>query len=84
MRGEGGDLGRAVAELEQALTHDFDYIDAYYFYLGEYYATEEKDYPRAFLAWDQFLRFSDNEELESRVHEWMDAYQSALEEEGGP
>ena len=47
MRRTEGDLERAIAEFELALDLDFGQIDAYYFYLGQYYATQE-DFPRAF------------------------------------
>jgi type IV pilus assembly protein PilF len=83
MRRRTGDMEQAIEELETALKIDFDHIDAYYFYLGQYYAMQD-EYPRAFLAWDQFLRFSDNEELNATVREWMAAYRAALEEEDGP
>jgi tetratricopeptide (TPR) repeat protein len=76
-RGEG-DMERAITELELALDLDFEQMDAYYFYLGQYYATQE-DYARAFLAWDQFLRFSDNEELKNEVRGWIERFGEALQ-----
>jgi tetratricopeptide (TPR) repeat protein len=79
MRGQSGDVERAVAALETALRLDFEQIDAYYLYLGQYYASQE-DYPRAFLAFDQFLRLSENEALKEDVGEWMEAYRQYLEE----
>ena len=79
MRRNEGDLERAIAELELALDYDFGQIDAYYFYLGQYYAAKE-DLPRAFLAWDQFLRFSDNEELKEEVRGWLESLGAALKE----
>jgi tetratricopeptide (TPR) repeat protein len=84
MRGEEGDLEQAVTELERALVLDYSHVDAYYFFLGRYYAEEKKDYPRAMFAWDQFLRLSDNKELRGRVREWVEAYQADLEEEKSP
>jgi tetratricopeptide (TPR) repeat protein len=83
MRRDQGDMEQAISEFEQALQLDFEHMDAYYFYLGQYYASQD-DYPRAFLAWDQFLRFSDNEELKAEVRELLDAYQEALEGEVAP
>jgi tetratricopeptide (TPR) repeat protein len=79
MRQQSGDLERAVAALETALRLGFEQIDAYYFYLGQTYVSQE-DYPRAFLAFDQFLRMSDNEVLKGDVREWMEAYRQYLEE----
>ena len=79
MRRGTGDLERAVTEMETALSLDFQ-MDAYYFYLGQYYATRDEP-ARAMLAWDQFLRFSDNPELNAEVRRWMEAYQEALGEE---
>jgi len=83
MRRDKGDLEQAIGEFEQALQLDFEQMDAYYFYLGQYYASQE-DYPRAFLAWDQFLRFSDNEELKAEVRRSLDAYREALGGEAAP
>jgi tetratricopeptide (TPR) repeat protein len=83
MRRDQGDLELAVNKFEQALRLDFEQMDAYYFYLGQYYASRE-EYPRAFLAWDQFLRFSDNEELKAEVRELLDAYREAMDEEAAP
>lgn len=83
MRRGTGDLESAVQEMETALALDFDHMDAYYFYLGQYYATQ-KDYPRAIFAWDQFLRFSDSEELNAEVRGWIRSYQEALTEEQEP
>jgi tetratricopeptide (TPR) repeat protein len=83
MRREKGDIEQAIDEFEQALQLDFEQMDAYYFYLGQYYASQD-DYPRAFLAWEQFLRFSDDEELKADVREWLDAYQEAMTEEAAP
>jgi tetratricopeptide (TPR) repeat protein len=83
MRRNESDLERAIAELEMALKLDFEQMDAYYFYLGQYYASQE-DYPRAFLAWDQFLRFSDNEELKDEVRGWIEHFRQALQEETTP
>jgi tetratricopeptide (TPR) repeat protein len=79
MRGTPEDLERAVAELETALVLDFQLIDAYYFYLGQYYVAQEQ-YPRAFFAWDQFLRLSQDEERKAYVRQWMEAYQASLAE----
>lgn len=70
MRGHEGDLEQAIDAMEQALTVDFPFIDGYYYYLAQYYATE-RDYPRAVWAWEQFLRFSDNEEVNADVREWI-------------
>nr|HID14592.1 tetratricopeptide repeat protein [Anaerolineae bacterium] len=72
MRGEEGDLEQAIPELEQALALDSGYIAAYYFFLGQYYATEKNDYPGAIWAWEQFLRFSDDEELNAEVRKWIE------------
>lgn len=83
MRREEGDLERALQALESALVLDYGQIDAYYFILGQYYATEE-DWPRAMFAWDQFLRFSTDEERNEIVRGWMEAYRQSLEEEGVP
>jgi tetratricopeptide (TPR) repeat protein len=83
MRRNEGDLERAIDELELALDLDFEHMDAYYFYLGQLYASQE-DYPRAFLAWDQFLRFSDNEELKEQVRGWIEDFEAALREERTP
>jgi tetratricopeptide (TPR) repeat protein len=80
MRRETGDLERAITELESALELGFGHMDAYYFFLGQRYANQEQ-YARAFFAFDQFLRFSDNEEMNAQVRAWMEAYQEALEEE---
>jgi tetratricopeptide (TPR) repeat protein len=79
MRAQSGDVERAVAALETALRLDFEQIDAYYLYLGQFYASQE-DYPRAFLAFDQFLRLSDKEELKEDVRGWMEGYRQYLEE----
>ncbi len=83
MRRQEGDMEQAIDEFEQALKLDFEHLDAYYFYLGQYYAFQE-DYPRAFLAWDQFLRLSNNQELKAEVRKWIGAYREALEEETAP
>ena len=83
MRRGTGDLELAVQEMETALALDFDHMDAYYFYLGQHYATQ-KDYGRAIFAWDQFLRFSDSEELNAEVRGWIRSYQEALTEEKEP
>ena len=83
MRREEGDIEQAIDEFERALQLDFEQMDAYYFYLGQYYAHQD-DYPRAFLAWEQFLRFSDNEELKAQVGEWLEAYREAMEREAAP
>jgi tetratricopeptide (TPR) repeat protein len=83
MRRDPGDLEAAIESLERALQLDFEQIDAYYFYLGQYYASEE-DYARAFMAWDQFLRFSEDEGLKAEVREMLDAYRAAMREEGTP
>jgi tetratricopeptide (TPR) repeat protein len=81
MRRQEGDLERAVNALETALVLDYGQVDAYYFILGQYYATQD-DMPRAMLAWDQFLRFSNDEERNAMVRGWMERYQQALEEAG--
>jgi superkiller protein 3 len=83
MRMQEGDLERAVGAMETALVLDYGQIDAYYFYLGQYYATQE-EWWRAMLAWDQFLRFSKDEERNEMVREWMEAYRQSLEQEGAP
>lgn len=77
-RRKEGDLERGIAEIELALELDFEQMDAYYFYLGQYYATQD-DYPRAFLAWDQFLRFSDNEDLKEEVRGWIARFEEMLQ-----
>jgi tetratricopeptide (TPR) repeat protein len=79
MRRDSGDAERAVAALEHALQLDFGQMDAYYFTLGQYYVGQE-DYMRAFFAWDQFLRFSEDKELKAGVLAWMEAYQEAMRE----
>jgi superkiller protein 3 len=83
MRQEEGDLERAVGAMEAALVLDYGQIDAYYFYLGQYYATQE-EWWRAMLAWDQFLRFSEDEERNEIVREWMQGLHQAIEEESAP
>jgi tetratricopeptide (TPR) repeat protein len=83
MRSERGDLESAVAALERSLELDFGQMDAYYFYLGQYYASQE-EYTRAFFAWDQFLRFSEDEELKAEVRTWLQAYQEAMQEGEAP
>jgi tetratricopeptide (TPR) repeat protein len=82
-RRETGDLERAVDAFETALALDFETIDVYYFVLGQHYAHQE-DYVRAMLAWDQFLRFSDNPEVNAEVRRWIQAYRDALEQEETP
>jgi len=74
MRGEEGDLEQAVAELEQALVLEFGYVDVYYFFLSRYYATEKEDYPRAIWAMEQFLRFSDDEEIKAEARDWIEQH----------
>jgi tetratricopeptide (TPR) repeat protein len=74
MRGEEGDLEQAVAELEQALARDFRYVDAYYLFLGRYYALEKEDVPRAVWALEQFLRFSDDEALNAEARDWIEQH----------
>jgi tetratricopeptide (TPR) repeat protein len=83
MRRNPGDLEQSIAALEQALALDFGTMDAYYFYLGQFYASQE-DYSRAFFAWDQFLRFSSDEDLRADVRAWMKAYQDAIQEGQAP
>jgi tetratricopeptide (TPR) repeat protein len=81
MRAQEGDLQRAVDAMERALVLDYGQIDAYYFFLGQYYASQE-EWLRAMLAWDQFLRFSDDEERNELVRGWMERYRQSVEEEG--
>ena len=83
MRRNECEMERAIAELELGLKLDFEQMDAYYFYLGRYYALQE-DYPRAFLAWDQFLRFSDNEELKEEVRGWIARFEEMLQADTSP
>lgn len=82
MRGEKGDLEKAVIEMEQALVRDFDQIDAYYYFLGKYYALERGDHDRAAWALEQFMRLTDNEQLKSQVEEWIE--QGIAEMEDAP
>jgi tetratricopeptide (TPR) repeat protein len=83
MRSGAGDLERAVAALEQALVVDFEQIDTYYLILGQYYANQD-EFARAFLAWDQFMRFSEDEDLKAEVGRWLDEYQQAVREGQAP
>ena len=80
MRGEEGDLEKAVIEMEQALVRDFDQIDAYYYFLGKYYALERGDYDRAAWALEQFLRLTDNQQLKSQVEEWIEQGMAEMED----
>ena len=83
MRQGVGDLEKAVAALEQSLQLDFGQLDAYYFSLGQFYASQQ-EYARAFFAWDQFLRFSEDEELKAEVRAMLEAMQRAMEEGQAP
>ena len=70
MRGGQGDLEQALVHLEEALRGQFLNLDAYYFYLGQYYA-ERQDLARAVWSWEQFLRFSENEEMNAQVRQFL-------------
>jgi tetratricopeptide (TPR) repeat protein len=73
LRGREGDLEQAIAKFEHALTLDQNYVDIYFFYLGQYYASQE-DYPRAIWAWEQFLRFSNDEEINAELRNWIEQH----------
>ena len=83
MRQDEGDVENAVAAFERALLLDFGPLDAYYFSLGQLYASQQ-EYARAFFAWDQFLRFSEDEELKIEVRGALEAMQRAMEEGQAP
>jgi tetratricopeptide (TPR) repeat protein len=70
MRKQAGDLALAVQEMERALELEFGHMDTYYYTLGQYHAAEGED-AEAKWAWEQFLRFSENEELNAQVREWI-------------
>ena len=71
LRGTEGDLEQAITKMEHALTLDRNYVDVYFFYLGQYYVSQE-DYPRAIWSWEQFLRFSNNEEMNTELRRWIE------------
>jgi tetratricopeptide (TPR) repeat protein len=73
LRGQAGDLDQGIEELETALADTFSEIDLYYLYLGDYYAADE-DYTRAVWAWEQFLRFSDDEDMKAEVQDRIDQH----------
>jgi hypothetical protein len=61
--------------MEHAMTLDRNFVDVYFFYLGQYHASQE-DYPRAIWAWEQFLRLSDNEEMNTELRRWIESVSS--------
>jgi tetratricopeptide (TPR) repeat protein len=72
MRGREGDLEQGVVELERALAATYDDLDLYYLYLGDYYAGQDDD-ARAVWAWEQFLRFSNDEGMKAEVQARIDS-----------
>jgi len=79
MRGREGDLEQAIVELERALQLEFLNLDAYYFYLGQYHA-QQGDYARAAFSWEQFLRFSQDEERNALVRQLLRQLEQAQQE----
>jgi tetratricopeptide (TPR) repeat protein len=71
MRGREGDLEKAVAEMEEGLALGFSNVDIYYQFLGKL-REEQDDRAGAIWAWEQFLRFSDDEDLNAEVRERID------------
>ena len=71
MRGREGDLEKAVSEMEEGLALGFSNVDIYYQFLGKL-REEQDDRAGAIWAWEQFLRFSDDEDLNAEVRERID------------
>ena len=72
MRGREGDLDFAMAQLHESILLGGDHIDVYFFFLGQYHYTNE-DYARAAWAWEQFLGFSNNDEVKDVVRSQLEA-----------